>query len=48
MVFVRQWRSKQGHNAIAHDLVHRAFIAVYRLHHACQHRVEERGRASSR
>jgi len=26
MVFMRQRRAKEGHNAIAHDLVHRAFV----------------------
>jgi hypothetical protein len=33
--------SKQGHNAIAHDLVHGPFVTVHRRHHALQHRVEE-------
>ena len=34
MVFMRDWRPKQGHNAIAHDLVHCAFVAVHGCHHA--------------
>ena len=38
MVFMRNRRPKQGHNAIAHDLVHGAFVAVHGRHHALQHR----------
>src|SRR5262245_51692589 len=34
-------RSKQGHNAITQHLVHGAFVAVHRLHHQMQSRVEE-------
>ena len=41
MILVRNWRPKQGHNAITHDLVHGAFVAVHGRHHALQHRVEE-------
>jgi hypothetical protein len=41
MVFVRNWRPKQGHNAIAHDLIHGPLIAVHGGHHALQHRIEE-------
>ncbi len=41
MVFMRKRRPKQGHDAIAHDLVHRAFVAVHGLHHALQHGIEE-------
>ena len=44
MILVRNWRPKQGHNAIAHDLVHRALIAMHGSHHALQHRVEELAR----
>ena len=44
MVFMRNRRPEQGHNAIAHDLVDRAFIAVHGRHHALQHRVEELAR----
>ena len=32
---------KQGHDAIAHDLVHRALIAMHGRHHALEDRVEE-------
>ena len=41
VVFMRNRRPKQGHNAIAHDLVHGPFVAVHGRHHALQHRVEE-------
>ena len=41
MVLMRHRRAKQGHNAIAHHLVHGAFIAVHGLHHVLQDRVEE-------
>ena len=41
VVFMRDRRPKQGHNAIAHDLVHGPFIAMHGRHHALQHRVEE-------
>ena len=34
-------RPKQGHNAIAQHLVHRALEAVYGVHHAMQGRVQE-------
>jgi hypothetical protein len=34
-------RAEQGHNAIAHDLVDGAFIAMDRRHHAFQHRIQE-------
>ena len=41
MIFMCNRRPKQGHNAITHDLVHGAFVAVHGRHHALQHRVEE-------
>ena len=44
MIFMRDRRPKQGHNAIAHDLVHGAFVAVHGGHHMLQHRVEELAR----
>jgi hypothetical protein len=34
-------RPKQRHDAIAHELVHGAFVAMHGGHHAFQHRVEE-------
>jgi hypothetical protein len=44
MIFMRDWRPKQGHNPIAHDLIHGAFVAVHGRHHALQHRAEELAR----
>ena len=41
VVLMGQRRPKQRHDAIAHDLVHRALIAVHGRHHALQDRVEE-------
>jgi hypothetical protein len=41
MVLMGDRRPEQGHNAVAHDLVHGAFIAVHGLHHAFEHGVEE-------
>ena len=41
MVFMGHGRAEQGHDAIAHDLVDRALVAVHGVHHALQHRVEE-------
>ena len=41
MILVGQRRPKQRHDAIAHDLVHRALVAVHGRHQALQHRVEE-------
>ena len=41
MVLMRQGRAKQRHDAVAHDLVHRALIAMHGLHHAFQHGIEE-------
>jgi hypothetical protein len=41
VIFVRYRRPKQGHNAIAHDLVHSPLIAMHGGHHALQHRIEQ-------
>jgi hypothetical protein len=41
VILMRNRRSKQGHNAIAHDLVHGPLIAMHGRHHALQHRVEQ-------
>jgi hypothetical protein len=38
---MRNGRPKQRHNAVAQDLVHRALVAVHRLHHGVQGGVEE-------
>jgi hypothetical protein len=41
VVFMGNRRPEQGHNPIAHDLIHGALIAMHGGHHALQHRVEE-------
>ena len=41
VIFVGQRSPKEGHNAVAQHLVHRALIAVHGLHHAVQSGVEE-------
>ena len=41
MILVGDGRAKEGHNPIAHNPVHGALIAVDRLNHALEHRVEE-------
>ena len=42
LVFMRDRRPKQRHDAVAHHLVHRPLIAVHGLHHAFEHGVENR------
>ena len=44
VVLMRQRRPKQGHNAIAHDLVDGAFVAGARPPSCVEHRVEELSR----
>jgi hypothetical protein len=41
MVFMGDRRAKQRHDAVAHDLVHGAFITVHGVHQALQDRIEE-------
>jgi hypothetical protein len=41
VVFMRQRRAEERHNAIAHDLVHGAFIAMHRLDHAFDDGIKE-------
>ena len=41
VIFMGDRRPEERHNAIAHDLVDRAFIAVHRRHHALDDGVEE-------
>ena len=41
MVLMRQRRAKQRHDAVAHDLVDRALIAMHGIHHPLQHRIKE-------
>src|SRR5262245_50756554 len=41
MVLVSHWGAKERHNAVTHDLVDGALIAMHRRHHAFEHGVEE-------
>jgi hypothetical protein len=41
MIFMGNGRPEQGHDPIAHDLVHGPFIPMYRRHQAFQHRIEQ-------
>jgi hypothetical protein len=44
VVFVRNRRAEQRHDPVAHDLVHRALVAVDGVHHVPEHRVEDLAR----
>ena len=41
MIFMGERRPEQRHDAVAHDLVHRALVAVHGLHHAFEDGVED-------
>jgi hypothetical protein len=41
MVLMGNRRPEERHDAVTDDLIDRAFIAMYRLHHALQHRVDK-------
>ena len=41
VVFVGNGGAKQGHDAVAQHLIHRALEAVHGVHHALQGRVEQ-------
>ena len=41
MILVGDRRAEEGHNSVAHNPVHGAFVAVDCLDHAFEHRVEE-------
>jgi hypothetical protein len=41
VVLVGERRAEQRHDAVAHDLVHRALEPVHRLHHVLEYRVEQ-------
>jgi len=41
VIFVGHRRPKQGHNAIAQDLIHRPLKAVHGVHHVLQRGIEE-------
>jgi hypothetical protein len=34
-------RPEQGHDAVAHDLVHRAVVQMNRIHHELDHRLQD-------
>jgi hypothetical protein len=38
------WRAEQRHDAVAHHLVHRTLVAMDRLHHPFQDRIENLAR----
>jgi hypothetical protein len=40
MILMGDWGPEQGHDAIAHDLVHGPLVAMHRRHHAFEYRVE--------
>ncbi len=44
MVLVGEGRPEQRHDAVAHDLVDGALVAVHRFHHPLEHRIEELAR----
>ena len=44
VVLVGERRAEERHDPVAHDLVHRALVAVDRLHHPLEHGVEELAR----
>ena len=44
VVLVGERRAEQRHDAVPEDLVHRPFVAVHRLHHDVQRRVEQGAR----
>jgi hypothetical protein len=41
MVLVRKWCAEEGHDPVAHHLVHEAFEAMDGLHHMLEHRIED-------
>jgi hypothetical protein len=41
VVLMGNRRAEQGHNAVAQHLIHRALVAVHRLHHGAQGRVQK-------
>src|SRR5262249_47943272 len=41
VIFVREWRAEQRHDAVAHDLVYRALVAMHSLHHVLEDGVKD-------
>jgi hypothetical protein len=44
VILVSERRPEEGHDAVAHDLVDGALVAVHGLHHSLQYRVEDLAR----
>ena len=44
VVLVGERRAEERHDAVAHHLVHGALVAVHRLHHPLEHRIEQAAR----
>ena len=44
MVLVGEGRAEERHDPVAHHLVDGALVAMHRLHHPLEHRVEELAR----
>ena len=44
MVLMGERGAEQCHDAVAHDLIHRAFVTVYRFHHRLENRVDDLAR----
>jgi hypothetical protein len=44
VIFAGERRAEQRHDAVAHDLVDGAFVAMHRFHHLIEHRVEQLAR----
>src|SRR4030095_12251971 len=44
VILVGEGRAEEGHDAVAHDLVHRAFVVVDGVHHVLEHGIEELAR----
>jgi hypothetical protein len=41
MILMRQRRPEEGHEAVAHHLVHGALVAMDSIHHSLEHGVED-------
>jgi hypothetical protein len=41
VVLVGNWGPEERHDAVAHHLVYRAFVAVDGLHHVFEHRIKD-------
>ena len=41
VILVGQRGAEEGHDAVAHDLIHGAFVAMDGVHHSLEHRVED-------